>query len=264
MFDGVLTSPGDATNVSLSFEYSWLPNAVQTTVPITHAAPGPGVTVNFSIQAILLQPNTTYVFRAKADGGAAGVAYGSEISFITTAELPAPPATITPPALKPPTIETAAATSIGTSSATLNAQLTAFGNAPSASVSFEYGLTDKYGSTIIADSVFSPGQLSANISGLKPGTPYHFRAMASGGPAGISYGQDMLFATSSLPTTSTVTTTLTGSPSPPVTSSLTTTSATSQSGENPLYVELAAASGAVIAIIALSFLIIQTRKHKKQ
>jgi hypothetical protein len=266
MFDGTLTSPGDASNVSLSFEYSFLQDMVITTVPFSQAVPPPGITANFTVWVNNLQANTVYVVRAKADGGAAGVAYGAEISFTTIPEIPAKPAVATLPVIKSPVIETGAVTSLGTTSATLNAHLTSLGAGPSASVSFEYGLTDKYGNTIIADSGLHPGDLSVDISGLTPWTLYHFRAMASGGSNAVSYGADMTFVTASpeaIPATSIVMTTMTGSPNPSIATGLTTAPIAPVNGRNNFYTGLAVASGALIALIALLILIIKTRNNDK-
>jgi hypothetical protein len=89
--------------------------------------------------------------------------------------------------------------------ATLNGTVNA--NFDPAVVSFEYGLTDTYGSTVSASqSPVSGGAdtpVSAAISGLLPNTTYHFRAAATNS-AGTTYGADLTFKTGmSAPTVST-------------------------------------------------------------
>jgi alpha-tubulin suppressor-like RCC1 family protein/phosphodiesterase/alkaline phosphatase D-like protein len=95
-----------------------------------------------------------------------------------------------------PTVATLAATSIITTGATLNG--TANANSSSTTVSFEYGLTTAYGSTVAA----TPGTLtdgstaaeSATLIYLAPGTAYHYRIKAVSG-AGTSFGSDATFTT---------------------------------------------------------------------
>jgi hypothetical protein len=67
------------------------------------------------------------------------------------------------------------------------------GNASSVDVSFEYGLTTSYGSETTPQNRTGTGTFSDGISGLDPGTTYHFRAKAVGD--GTSYGDDMSFMT---------------------------------------------------------------------
>ena len=99
-----------------------------------------------------------------------------------------------PPAA--PTVATLAASSVSATGAALNG--TANANNSTTTVSFEYGLTTAYGSTVAA----TPGRLtdsnsteeSATVSGLTPATLYHYRIKAVSG-AGTSYGVDAAFTT---------------------------------------------------------------------
>lgn len=76
-----------------------------------------------------------------------------------------------------PTVTTQAATNITGTSATLNGTLEDNGGSET-TVSFEYGLTNAYGSTT-TDEIKTTGQtFSANVTGLTPGTLYHFRSKA--------------------------------------------------------------------------------------
>ncbi|MCX6874714.1 MAG: cadherin-like beta sandwich domain-containing protein [Verrucomicrobia bacterium] len=97
-----------------------------------------------------------------------------------------------------PVVATGAATSITSADATLNASVNA--NSNSTAVSFEYGLTTAYGSTIAATPSSLTGEastaVSASLSGLIPGTTYHYRVNATNA-AGSTTGGDMTFATPS-------------------------------------------------------------------
>ncbi|HEX2869111.1 MAG TPA: Ser-Thr-rich GPI-anchored membrane family protein [Ignavibacteriales bacterium] len=95
-----------------------------------------------------------------------------------------------------PTASTEAATDITLNSATLNGIVNA-GNG-STTVSFEYGLTSTYDSAVAAVQSPLNGETSTNVnaalSGLLPGTTYHYRVKAENG-AGVTYGSDMIFST---------------------------------------------------------------------
>lgn len=94
----------------------------------------------------------------------------------------------------PPDVVTTAATNITPFSATLNGTVNP--NNSSTTVSFEYGQTDSYGTTVpgvpspIGGSSVTP--VSADITGLTANTLYHFRVVATNS-AGTSYGNDMIF-----------------------------------------------------------------------
>lgn len=95
-----------------------------------------------------------------------------------------------------PTASTGAATNVTLNSATLNGLVNA-GNG-STTVSFEYGTTDAYGSTLNAlQSPVNGGtdtNVSADVTGLSEGTTYHYRVKAENG-SGVAYGPDMIFTT---------------------------------------------------------------------
>ncbi len=97
----------------------------------------------------------------------------------------------------PPTATTEAATSIGYRQATLNGTLNP--NGPEAHYDFEYGTTTSYGSKIPtseASAGFGTTTLaeSATVTGLKPGTKYHFRIVAKT-YVGTTAGADKEFTT---------------------------------------------------------------------
>jgi hypothetical protein len=99
-----------------------------------------------------------------------------------------------------PTASTSAANSVDHESATVNGSVTA--NNASTTVTFEYGLSDSYGSTATAAespvSGSSATDVSVVISSLDASTIYHFRVKAVNSE-GTTYGDDANFTTSSAP-----------------------------------------------------------------
>lgn len=132
--------------------------------------------------------------------------------------------------LPPPTVTTETASSVSSTSATLNGTVNAKGG--STTVTFEYGLTTGYGSTATATQSpltgGAPLSVSTGLTGLSGATTYHFRVKATNS-AGTTYGDDQTFTTSALPTTTTTTTTTTSTTSTTTTTSATTTTTTTVS-----------------------------------
>ncbi len=102
-----------------------------------------------------------------------------------------------------PTVETGAASSIGSSSATLGAKV----NPNEGEVSnchFEYGTSPTYGASVPCASLPGSGsvavEVSAAVASLLPNTPYHFRIVATN-PGGTSQGKDAVFMTAPRPPT---------------------------------------------------------------
>jgi len=99
----------------------------------------------------------------------------------------------TPP---PPAATTLPATVITDTGAILNGSVNAAG--VSTSVSFQYGLTTNYGTTVAADPAAVSGTettaVSKAISGLTAGATYHYRVVAAN-PNGTTRGADMTFTT---------------------------------------------------------------------
>ena len=135
---------------------------------------------NFTSEITDLDPGATYYVRAYAISLGETV-YGNPATFITP---------------EPPEAHTMEATNPGATSANLNGTVNA--NGQSTVVTFEYGPTTSYGSTITA--VQSPltgtanTNVSATISGLTPGTTYHFRVVAVNA-SGTTPGSDLTFST---------------------------------------------------------------------
>jgi len=137
------------------------------------------VAVNINLTALV--PNTTYYYRIVGENSS-GKTYGSAMSFTTIAA---------------PTVTTNAATSVDATFATLNG--TANANGYSSTISFEFGTTTGYGTTVaasqspISDSSDLP--VSTTISGLTVGTTYHYRIIGTN-TNGTTYGNDLTFFTS--------------------------------------------------------------------
>ncbi|MCX6875987.1 MAG: cadherin-like beta sandwich domain-containing protein [Verrucomicrobia bacterium] len=97
-----------------------------------------------------------------------------------------------------PLATTLAATAVTTTSARLNGSVNANDNATT--VTFEYGLTSGFGNTLAASPTSVTGTtaagVNANLSGLTPGTTYHYRVVATC-PGGITRGADVAFPTPS-------------------------------------------------------------------
>jgi alpha-tubulin suppressor-like RCC1 family protein len=99
-----------------------------------------------------------------------------------------------------PAATTWAATAVLPTSATLQGQVNAGGG--SVVVTFEYGLSSGYGTTVagspspVGGAV--PTAVSGAITGLSAGAVYHFRVIATG-PDGTAYGADQIFTASNPP-----------------------------------------------------------------
>jgi uncharacterized protein (TIGR02145 family) len=95
-----------------------------------------------------------------------------------------------------PTAASSAATAVASETATLNGTVNA--NNTSTDVTFEYGPTPGYGSSITATPSPVTGTnntaVSANIVGLTPYTTYHYRIVAVGAGC-TTYGNDLIFTT---------------------------------------------------------------------
>ncbi len=100
----------------------------------------------------------------------------------------------------PPICVTMAATGITSNSATLNGTVNA--NGASTTVTFDYGLTTAYGTTVpgvpgtVTGNTATP--VTAAIVGLLPNTLYHYRVCGTNAN-GSACGGDMTFTTTSLP-----------------------------------------------------------------
>src|SRR4051794_27786601 len=130
-----------------------------------------------------LTSSTTYHYRLVA-----GSAEGADRTFKTSA----------PPSA--PSISSRAATGVSSVAATLNAGVNPRGLATT--VHFEYGTSTAYGSATPEQPIgagSSTVSVSVPVGGLRPGTKYNFRAVATSA-AGVKRGSNRSFTTSRAPT----------------------------------------------------------------
>lgn len=176
--NGIVNANGTATTTSFQYGLTASYGSTVTAVPsfVTGSSDTP---ISASISG--LSPNTTYHYRAV--GLASGITtYGGDMTFTTNAI--------------PPTVTTTAANTISGTSATLTGTVNA--NNSISSVTFEYGLTAAYGSSLSATPLSVSGNtvqsVIAGIVGLSLNTTYHYRAVSTNS-AGTTYGNDMTFTT---------------------------------------------------------------------
>jgi hypothetical protein len=176
--NGYLSSMGEASSCTVYFQYGTTTSYGSTTGTQSKSSAG-----TFSQSLTGLSPGTTYHYRAVASNSA-GTVYGADTTFT----LPSP--------VTSPSVSTSSATNVGSNQATLNGYLSSMGGASSCTVYFQYGTTTSYGSTTGTQAKSSAGTFSQSLTGLSPGTTYHYRAVASNS-AGTVYGADTTFTTSS-------------------------------------------------------------------
>lgn len=115
-----------------------------------------------------------------------GTGYGDPVLFKTLGNLPK--------------VNTGHASNIVANEATVKAVVGA-GFLPTV-ISFEYGVTEKYGQTAEVRAPPLKGNdtatFNARLTDLKPGNTYHFRAKATN-PLGTTYGKDMSFTVLRIP-----------------------------------------------------------------
>jgi uncharacterized protein (TIGR02145 family) len=183
---GTITSDGRAAITARGVCWS---TAVNPTTAGSKTIDGTG-TGEFISSITGLTAGTAYHVRAYATNSV-GTAYGEDISFSASGKVPE---SVTQPA-----------TNISSTGARLNGTVNA--NDLSTTVTFEYGATTSYGSTITAAQSPVTGNttvsVSTDISGLTPVTTYHFRIRTENS-LGIVYGNDLTFkSTPELPVVTT-------------------------------------------------------------
>jgi hypothetical protein len=175
---GNVTAMGTASTVALSFEYGLTTGYGSSVAANPTSSPS---AASFTATITGLAAGTTYHFRAKADGGLSGIGVGGDMTFTTKT---------------PPVVTTVSVTGVGSYSATLNGNIGSLGlSSPPVDASFEYGMSNTYGSATSTVSMPGTGAFNVTINGLNPGTTYHFRARAYGGNEGYGYGDDIAFTT---------------------------------------------------------------------
>jgi len=177
--NGTVNPCGDAT--TYYFEYGTTANYGMST---ENSSAGSG-TNDIAVSANLtdLTPATTYHFRVQASNSS-GTSYGNDQTFITvTGE---------------PEVTTGSATSLTSSSATLNGVVNPKG--VNTNYYFEYGLTDSYENSTPSLSAgwgTKDVSVSSEVTGLDSDATYHYRIVGSN-IYGTSYGEDKTFTSSVL------------------------------------------------------------------
>jgi subtilisin family serine protease len=118
-----------------------------------------------------------------------------------------------PVILSEPSLSLGDPSELASSSVTLNANLTALGDAAVTERGFTWGVTESYGATT-TDTVAGPyelGAFSVALEDLTCGTSYHYRAYAAS-EAGIGYTNDAQFLTADCPLEVTIPTLALGVP----------------------------------------------------
>jgi phosphodiesterase/alkaline phosphatase D-like protein len=180
---GTVNAKGASTTVT--FEYGETP-AYGTTVTAT-PSPVTG-TSDTAVSAALagLVAGTTYHYRVVAVS-ANGNTPGSDQTFTTAAN-------------PPPVATTGTSSGISTTAATLSGTVNA--NGSSTTVTFEYGETLAYGTTVTATpspvTGTSDTAVTAALTGLTADTTYHFRVVADSAN-GNTPGADQTFTTAAPP-----------------------------------------------------------------
>lgn len=188
-------NPSNVQTTAATLNGTVNPNSLETTVTFEYGlttAYGSSVSAlqnpvsgasdkNVSAELAQLLPGTTYHFRVKAENSL-GTTFSNDLSFTTPG--------------RKPTVTSADATNIDLTSATLNGMVNP--NSLETSVTFEYGLSTGYGSSKTARQSPLSGEsyqnVSADLTGLNPGTTYHFRIKTENFLGGV-YSGDMTFTT---------------------------------------------------------------------
>ncbi len=167
-------------STTITFEYG-MTETYGTTVPATPEQATGHENINVSSVISGLTIGTIYHFRIKTVNSL-GTVYGSDLTFTTLGKIP--------------TAVTQSATSVSTEGATLNGTVNA--NDLSTTITFEYGVTETYGTTVPGTPEQVTGHENINvssvISGLTIGTVYHFR-IKTVNSLGTVYGGDLTFTT---------------------------------------------------------------------
>ena len=179
-----LVNGGDQTGYY--FEYGTTTNYGS----VTTAGAVPVGTNDFSVSATVngLSLEIVYHFRLVATNYL-GTSFGSDLTFLTLSV--------------PPTVATQPATSLSNTVGQLNGTINP--NGTLTTYYFQYGATTNYGTTTTVTSlpvVNTNVAVSEAITGLSPGSVYHFRLVATNN-AGIVFGPDKMFTPTALPTATT-------------------------------------------------------------
>lgn len=184
---GLVTNSGGAFVTERGMCWSTSHNP---TINGNHASNGTGEG-SFTVQIIGLTAHTTYYVRAYAINSA-GISYGTELSFTTTAEIP--------------TVTTSQVTNISQNSALGGGNVTSDGGASVTDRGICWSTShNPTMSSSHASGGAGTGAFTANMSGLTANTTYYVRAYATNN-AGTAYGDEVSFTTAQNFSAPTVTT----------------------------------------------------------
>ena len=182
------------TEIDLTWSANGNPGTTVYDVYNVTAASLVSTTVSTSYHVTGLTTNTSYQFLIRAANIGGGYSASSSNSIATST-------------WGVPTVTSAEASSVSTSTATFNGSISSVGGVAVTQHGFIYGLTTAYGATTTA-GVAGTGAFTGSIDSLTPATPYHYKAYATN-VVGTVYGSDVAFVTVSAPTTGSPTTTIT-------------------------------------------------------
>jgi hypothetical protein len=170
------------------------PGTMNMGTELHHTTPqvlvGSTATWTFTWTAPLTGTSTTFNVAGNVVNGT-GTTSGDASNLYTT--------TINAAATSAPIVNTAAATAITATTATLNGIVNANGVTPGVGITFEYGLTTTYGNAPVGTPPTATGTSNVNstaaITGLTPNTTYHFRVNGTTLSGAVTNGPDMTFKT---------------------------------------------------------------------
>jgi TonB-dependent SusC/RagA subfamily outer membrane receptor len=164
---------------SVTFEYGTTPGYGTTTITAAQSPVTGSIPAIVSAEITGLKGGITYHFRVVA-ANTFGRSTGIDIPFKYSGEVPY--------------AETNTPTNCSPRAAQLNGIVNTRGM--TTVVTFEYGTTTNYGTTIAATQSPvtgpAPSRVSANAADLKAGTNYHYRIVATN-DEGTTYGEDVTF-----------------------------------------------------------------------
>ena len=170
----------NSLNTIVAFEYG-VTTSYGNIVTATQSPINGSFNTNVNANLTGLLPGSTYHFRLKTEN-AKGISYGDDLTFTTLGQIP--------------TATSQTATSIQTNAATINGLVNP--NHLSTIAVFEWGTTTSYGNVVTAAQSPINGSfntnVNANLTGLLPGSTYHFRVKADNS-LGASHGNDLIFTT---------------------------------------------------------------------
>ncbi len=195
--NGVLTpDPKEQGTTICRFEYGTTTGYGGTPGCEPRSGAGYAETTAVSATVVKLSPGTTYHFRLSAkDGGDPTPTYSADEEFTTPSRVPVAP------------VVSAEAANPSVTTATVRAQIAPGGSSASCEVQFVEEAQFKVSGYAGAASApclgpalgagYSAQQALADLEGLRAGTVYHYRFVASnvGPPTGTSTGEEATFAT---------------------------------------------------------------------